>query len=263
MKDYEKKIVNLRGFDGEIRLLPIRQEYAKGGLAVDLYDVDTLEPYAVMTVNLSNSNSPQAGKGNVAFVDTNNCPWAKKLIEDNDLGKPTGYVQGSGYCVYPEYEFNESKLANEKDALEMFHDRENSMFQNVIKAVIKEENKEPKVIEIKNNVKEFQKRVGGLIDMTSVPGMEGQADIICNDDFLNNGSSPNVMLPEYDHVMGGCLIFVGYDPNTGASISLTEKQTEMIMAYIDKNKVDGMDFIDAFHAMEQRRAEMKREEAIL
>ncbi|HBE99106.1 MAG TPA: hypothetical protein DDW18_03630, partial [Firmicutes bacterium] len=67
MKDYENKIINLKGLDGEIRLLPIRQEYAKGGLAVDLYDVDTLEPYAVMTVNLSNSKSPQVGKGNVAF----------------------------------------------------------------------------------------------------------------------------------------------------------------------------------------------------
>lgn len=42
MKDYEKKIINLKGFDGEIRLLPISQEYAKGGLAVDLFDVDTL-----------------------------------------------------------------------------------------------------------------------------------------------------------------------------------------------------------------------------
>lgn len=263
MKDYEKKIINLKGFDGEIRLLPIRQEYAKGGLAVDLYDVDTLEPYSVVTVNLGNSKSPNAGKENVAFVDTNNCPWAKKLIEDYGLGKPTGYAQGSGHCVYPEYEFDVGKLADETDALEMFHDRESSLFQNVIKAVIKEENKEPKVVEIKNDLKEFQKRVGGLIDMTSVPGMEGQADIICNDDFLNNGSSPNIMLPEYDHVMGGCLIFVGYDPSTGASVSLTDNQTEKIMDYIGKNKVDGMDFLDAFHAMEQRRAEMKREEAVL
>lgn len=145
----------------------------------------------------------------------------------------------------------------------MFRDRESSLFRNVIKAVIKEENKEPKVVEIKNDLKEFQKRVGGLIDMTSVPGMEGQADIICNDDFLNNGSSPNIMLPEYDHVMGGCLIFVGYDPSTGVSVSLTDNQTEKIMEYIGKNKVDGMDFLDAFHAMEQRRAEMKREEAVL
>ena len=71
------------------------------------------------------------------------------------------------------------------------------------------------------------------------------------------------MLPEYDHVMGGCLIFVGYDPSTGASVSLTDNQAEKIMDYIGKNKVDGMDFLDAFHAMEQRRAEMKREEAVL
>lgn len=84
MKDYEKKIINLKGFDGEIRLLPIRQEYAKGGLAVDLYDVDTLEPYAVMTVNLINSKSPNANKGNVAFVDTNNCPGQRSSSRITD-----------------------------------------------------------------------------------------------------------------------------------------------------------------------------------
>ena len=65
-----------------------------------------LEPYATLTVNL-----PEQGGGkNFAFVDTNNFPEAPKLISENKLGKPTGNFGYSGYCTYPEYEFDPSAL---------------------------------------------------------------------------------------------------------------------------------------------------------
>ena len=80
-----------------------------GGLALQLYertDYADIEPYTTMTVNL-----PEYGCGkNCAFVDTNNFPVAPKLISDYKLGKPTGKFGHSGYCAYPEYEFDPAAL---------------------------------------------------------------------------------------------------------------------------------------------------------
>lgn len=62
-------------------------------------------PFATLTVNLSTKCTP-----NCAFVDTNNCPWAEEFIESNKLGKPTGRIEASGWCLYPEYEFSLDKV---------------------------------------------------------------------------------------------------------------------------------------------------------
>lgn len=60
------------------------------------------EPYGDLTVNLGIKCKP-----NCAFIDINNngdsiINW---LIA-NKLGMPTGRVAPSGFCVYPEFEFN-------------------------------------------------------------------------------------------------------------------------------------------------------------
>lgn len=70
-----------------------------GNLAIQLWCEDG--PFATLTVNLDNKCKP-----NCAFVDTNNCPWAEEFIDQYNLGIPTGNMQISGFCCYPEYEFN-------------------------------------------------------------------------------------------------------------------------------------------------------------
>lgn len=93
--------------------------------------------------------------------------------------------------------------------------------------------------------------------MTSLPGTDGEVDIVCKDDFLFDGSQPNVMTPEYDHVMGGNLIFVGYNPEDGSSISLTDEQVEKVLDYVRENAVDGMDYASAFHLMRCKSVDQK------
>ena len=63
-------------------------------------------PYGIMTVNLS-VKLPY----NKAFVDTNNLPFIEDFIKENRLGKPTGVTRVSGFCTYPEYEFDLEELA--------------------------------------------------------------------------------------------------------------------------------------------------------
>jgi hypothetical protein len=64
------------------------------------------EPWSNLTVNLSVPCKP-----NRAYIDTNNngeeiIEW----LEENGLGKWTGGIRPSGWCFYPEFEFNMEAL---------------------------------------------------------------------------------------------------------------------------------------------------------
>lgn len=121
-----------------------------------------------------------------------------------------------------------------------------------IRVVIKEVDKPAEIKEIPNDYKEFQQTVGGLIDMTPLPGHD-DIDIICNDEYLYNGSMANVMMPERDNVLCGNVIFAGFNEEDGSTVSLTDEQVKSVMDYIDKNKVFRMDPAMAYYAMQEKK----------
>lgn len=64
------------------------------------------EPWSILTVNLTKKCNP-----NCAFIDVNNngdniIEW----LEANNLGVFTGNFEISGFCIYPEFEFNMDEL---------------------------------------------------------------------------------------------------------------------------------------------------------
>lgn len=65
-------------------------------------------PFCKLTVNIDASNA--ITEDNKAYVDINNSPWAVDWIEENKLGEFTGIWGDSGYCTYPLFEFNMSKI---------------------------------------------------------------------------------------------------------------------------------------------------------
>lgn len=74
-------------------------------IAISIWCADG--PFSGLTVNLSETGRyPE----NYAFVDTNNCPWAPGLIKKLRIGKPTGHTACSGFCIYPLYQFDLSKV---------------------------------------------------------------------------------------------------------------------------------------------------------
>ena len=96
-------------YGGVYEVVAKRATYANNrNLAVVLED-ENGGPFATLTVNL-NEKLPEG----CAYVDTNNCPFAEKLILGNKLGEPTGRVGLSGYCCYPEYKFDLSKIEEMK-----------------------------------------------------------------------------------------------------------------------------------------------------
>ncbi len=79
-----------------------------GNLYVGLVSNDEgyYSPWQNLTVNLS-----VPCKANCAFIDINNneneiIDW----LEQNNLGHCTGNMMPSGWCVYPEFEFNMDEL---------------------------------------------------------------------------------------------------------------------------------------------------------
>lgn len=76
---------------------------ATGGLAVVAY-LENGEEWDVITVNLG--PVPEG----MAYIDTNNNPWAEKFLKKHKIAKPTGVVGHSGFCTYPLYMFDMTKF---------------------------------------------------------------------------------------------------------------------------------------------------------
>jgi hypothetical protein len=105
-----------------------------------------------------------------------------------------------------------------------------------IRVIVKEPGKEPEITEIPNNYDTISKTVNGLIDIIAMPSGDS-IDIIFNDEFLYNGSEPNIAVPERETVIRGTVIVVGYDKNDGSSVSLTDEQIKTALRYCSDNAV--------------------------
>lgn len=83
-------------------------EYANNDhIAIEIWS-DTDGPIADLTVNVNGING--TGSLDMSCVDTNNCPWATKLINELGIGRYTGCVMVSGFCEYPVYEFDRDSI---------------------------------------------------------------------------------------------------------------------------------------------------------
>ncbi len=49
------------------------------------------------------------GIKNVAYIDTNNCPFADQLLKQG-IAKDIGYTKASVFCIYPLWQFDENFL---------------------------------------------------------------------------------------------------------------------------------------------------------
>lgn len=105
MKTYK---VNSLGKEYEVCLSTGTRYYYGDNLAIWMYIADTGEPFATLTVNLD-GELPK----NQAYVDTNNCPWGERFIQENGIGKFLNCYGYSGFCRYPLYEFDMEKINGE------------------------------------------------------------------------------------------------------------------------------------------------------
>ena len=93
----------LRVKNHNVKEMNIRS-YSNNNTALELVCEDGI-PLAVITVNLGDLL-----KKNMAYIDTNNCPWAEDFLIDNDFGIPTEEYKASGFCVYPLYQLDLERI---------------------------------------------------------------------------------------------------------------------------------------------------------
>lgn len=96
-------------FDDDYEVYPVICKYKTNNRLAILLMLTEDEWFCDLTVNINSEQSDKKNKA-LAFVDTNNNPWAEQFIKTNELGKPTGFFGFSGFCTYPEYEFDLKKL---------------------------------------------------------------------------------------------------------------------------------------------------------
>lgn len=82
----------------------------------------------------------------------------------------------------------------------------------------------------------MQTIVGGLIESVRVDTLNiVDVDCYCNEDGLHLKLPPNIQLAD-GRLLVGTLVFCGYDPATGSSVSLTEKQVEVVDTWLSTCK---------------------------
>lgn len=101
-----------------------------------------------------------------------------------------------------------------------------------IRILIKKPKEEAYITEIEDKLENLQEIVGGLFDCTPLPG-SNNIDIFFNDEGKIMHLDGNVWLAGRggDCIVGTCY-FVGYDSETGESVSLTDKQIKECQKYI-------------------------------
>lgn len=96
----------VNSFGKEYNVEVYRSAYTENNTPAVMLVTDEGEPFAILTVNIEDSNNLERfGYKDAAFVDVNNCPWAESFLTENGLAKPLGLHGVSGYCEYPLYRF--------------------------------------------------------------------------------------------------------------------------------------------------------------
>ena len=121
-----KVTFELMCFGKKIKLKPVLHLYTVNdflgrkapGLCIELYSKkpdskdEKWEPFCVITKSFGEF----IGVRNAAYIDLNNCPFAKQLCELG-FAEETGFYKNSGFCQYPLWVFNEAFLRQTGDKI--------------------------------------------------------------------------------------------------------------------------------------------------
>ena len=122
--------------------------------------------------------------------------------------------------------------------------------QKNIKVLVVEPNKLPYEKVIKNQLKDKQEIVGGLVDYVS---LDNNALLVCNDEGKILGHEPNRIVGR--DIIAGTFFIVGDKPGTGEDVSLNESQIERFKKQFGKNSIIEMN-LKLIKLMHEKNLEM-------
>ena len=121
---------------------------------------------------------------------------------------------------------------------------------NKIKIMIKEPGQEPVIKEVDDNLKTFQEIVGGYIECVEMPGINN-VDLYVNEEGKLDKLPGNFWLPEYEDCVCGTCYFVGFDPETGDNVDISNKAVEFCKKYAKFFELPkGLDLYQDFYVLE-------------
>jgi len=131
-------------------------------------------------------------------------------------------------------EINETEDIKEAQEQELEFTIDDERF---VRAVVKEQGEKPVVKMISTRLEKLQEAVRGWIEIVAAPFCD-DLDIIINEEgkFIEE-EKPNFFLPEYDDLIVGNAIFVGFDMETSDHVSVTDEQIASIMKYLKENEI--------------------------
>lgn len=130
------------------------------------------------------------------------------------------------------------------------------METNQIKIVIKKPHNESETICVNNNLKTFQKLVGGYIECISFPN-DRRIQFVANEEAKIFGLLPNLCLPHYRDILCGNIAVVGTDEDD-EFIGLTDRQIKKVNHYIETFRIDNILYGDRDVLREQMLKKMQK-----
>mgnify|MGYP003293114903 CR=1 FL=1 len=122
--------------------------------------------------------------------------------------------------------------------------------KKIIRVLVKEPYKEPYLKEIEDTLENLQEIVGGYIECVEMPGMRN-VDLYVNEEGKLDRQTGNFWLPEYEDCVVGTCYMVGYEPEEGESIDITDRQIKECEKYIKAYELPkGMDLYNDFYILE-------------
>ena len=64
----------------------------------------------------------------------------------------------------------------------------------------------------------------------------------------------NLVVPAHEHVLGGPLIFMGFDAESGESLSLTDEQITAVQEFVSTHEVRLQSIAEAYYDMKAAQA---------
>jgi hypothetical protein len=106
-----------------------------------------------------------------------------------------------------------------------------------IRGILKRPNEYCSVVVVSSKLESLQEMVDGWIEIVAAPFYKDIDFIINEEGKYQENCKPNIYLPEYDDILCGTLIAVGFDMDTSNHVSLTDEQIEYTLNYIKANYI--------------------------
>lgn len=123
------------------------------------------------------------------------------------------------------------------------------MSDKTLKILYKEPNRKAKEMTVRDDYQTISHLCKGMIDLVKYP-LSDHIILFVNDSFLVDNMPPTLILPETGQLICGPVLFTGYDPKTGESLSLTKTQMKEVRNYLAQNEIYHMTLESAYRYLQ-------------